>query len=296
VKSVIKNIKLSIFPRFTAAIILLFTLLIIVTQTPFIVAGGYLGGVEYTWQYYRPLIGGIQILVYIEDPTAVIRRGYCTLGYPVERGLFTRGVITAGHCSLFYYSPENITYSRIHVYQPRYSYFYPYYYIGNPSFVNLSADVMFIPYSNISPVLLFYTGWQLRQVPIADYVPWDTLKFLFESGLLREDTPIYKTGRSTGSTWGYILRFYDYITISGRDWRNQTVDFKAYYVIYSDLPSYFGDSGSPVFFFWGDDPRTASEATLIGHAVAINTANNYTYITSVSAVIYSGFRPRTINP
>jgi hypothetical protein len=261
-----------------------------VTQTPFIVAGGYLGGVEYTWQYYRPLIGGIQILVYIEDPTAVIPGGYCTLGYPVERGLFTRGIITAGHCSLFYYSPWNITYNRIHVYQPDYPY-----YIGHPSFVNLSADVMFIPYSNISPVLLFYIDWQLRQVPIADYVPWDTLRFLFKSGLLREDTPIYKTGRSTGSTWGYIYDFYDFIIAYGTDWRNQTVIYIAHYIITADYPSAKGDSGSPVFFFWGDDPRTASEATLIGHHLG-GDQNGYASIVSVSAVIESGFRPRTINP
>jgi hypothetical protein len=150
---------------------------------------------------------------------------------------------------------------------------------------------MFIPYSNIRPEVLFYIGRQLRRVPIADYVPWDTLKFLFESGLLREDTPIYKTGRSTGSTWGYIIGFYDYICPCGRDWRNQTVCFTVHYVIHSDLPANFGDSGASVFFFWGNDPCTASESTLIGHVVALGT-----YIASVSAVIYSGFRPITINP
>jgi len=284
----VKNTTPSISPRFIAAIILLFTLLIIVTQTPFTIAGGYLGGVEYTRQYYRPLTGGIQILAYIEDSTAVIPGGYCTLGYPVEDGLFIRGVITAGHCSLFYYSPGNITYNRIHVYQPEYPY-----YIGHPSFVNLSADVMFIPYSDISPVLLFYTGLQLRQVPIADYVPWDTLKFLFESGLLREDTPIYKTGRSTGSTWGYIYSFYTYGIASARDWRNQSVIYIMHYTIAADYPSAGGDSGSPVFFFWGDNPCTA-EATLIGHHYG--RASGYAWVISVSAVIESGFRPRTINP
>jgi len=40
--SVIKNTTPSISPRFITAIILLYTLLIIVTQTPFMVADGYL--------------------------------------------------------------------------------------------------------------------------------------------------------------------------------------------------------------------------------------------------------------
>jgi hypothetical protein len=71
---------------------------------------------------------------------------------------------------------------------------------------------------------------------------------------------------------------------------NVRVCFTVYYVIHSDLPADFGDSGAPVFF-WGNDPCTASESTLIGHFVALGT-----YIASVSAVIYSGFRPITINP
>jgi hypothetical protein len=45
---VIENIRLSVSPRFTAVATLLFALLIIVTQTPFIIVGGYLGGVEYS--------------------------------------------------------------------------------------------------------------------------------------------------------------------------------------------------------------------------------------------------------
>jgi hypothetical protein len=208
--------------------------------------------------------------------------------YPVEDGLFIKGVVTAGYCSLFYYSPGNITYNRIDVYQPEYPY-----YIGHPSFVNLSADVMFTPYSDISPVLLFYTGLQLRQVPIADYVPWDTLKFLFESGLLREDTPIYKTGRSTGSTWGYIYSFELYGIANGTDWRNQQVIYVVAYLIAADYPSDEGDSGSPVFFFWGDNPNTA-EATLIGHHSG--RGGGYAWVISVSADIESGFRPITINP
>ena len=152
---------------------------------------------------------------------------------------------------------------------------------------------MFTPYSDISPVLLFYTGLQLRQVPIADYVPWDTLKFLFESGLLREDTLIYKTGRSTGSTWGYIYSFELYGIANGTDWRNQQVIYVVAYLIAADYPSDEGDSGSPVFFFWGDNPNTA-EATLIGHHSG--RGGGYAWVISVSADIESGFRPITINP
>ncbi len=178
-----------------------------------LISAQYSDPVTPTRQYYRPLIGGIQI----ETPY-----GFCTLGYTARDSRGRVGVITAGHCVGYSYSAD--------VYQPNTG--SASYYIRRPDIISMFADAAFIPFSNSAPYVLdineFYGTYYASKWNVYDYVPYDDACTYFKN------VPVFKTGRTTGTTKGSIYGCYDYIHPVG-------------YVLIVTMYAAPGDSGAPVY-------------------------------------------------
>ena len=155
-------------------------LLLIASTLVILISAQYSDPAEPTRQYYRPLIGGIQIY----------SGYYCTIGYIARDASGNVGILTAGHCVDYsYYEP---------VYQPEYS---TSYYIGKPSRISVAVDAAFVPFSSSAPYILhinnFYGTYYPSKWNVYDYVPFEYVQYF-------TDVPVYKTGRTTGTTSGYI--------------------------------------------------------------------------------------------
>jgi len=122
--------------------------------------------------------------------------GTRTIGYVAKSPNGTLGVITAGHCTNFE--------TDVSVYQPSLSLFVNNY-IGNPSWVaptNSSNyyDVEFIPNSDVYPSVLYATNTDASFISVGYYFDFNEVRSLLQLGPI----PVNKTGRTTGTTGGYI--------------------------------------------------------------------------------------------
>jgi len=221
-------------------------LLLMASTIVILISAQYSDPVTPTRQYYRPLIGGIQISV---------RNYYCTIDYTARDASGKVGIITAGHCVDYSYYP---------VYQPEYS---SSYYIGKPSLISVQADAAFVPFSDSAPYILHINNFYGTYYPIKwnvyDYVPAEYVKYFVKT------VPVYKTGRTTGTTSGQI--------VDCRGW-----------AIYTDVYGAPGDSGAPLYTI---SPH-GDGALLFGHAYGIYYG--ITYFMSVSGVASAiGVKPVT---
>ncbi|MGC9104358.1 MAG: hypothetical protein ACP5JF_06175 [Candidatus Methanodesulfokora sp.] len=157
-------------------------LLLMASTLVILISAQYSDPVTPTRQYYRPLIGGIQIEISL---------GYCTIGYTARDAGGRVGIITAGHCVGYSYDEP--------VYQPVYG---SSYYIGKPSLINWVVDAAFVPFRNSAPYILhinnFYGTYYPTKWNVYDYVPAEYVKYFTY-------VCVYKTGRTTGTTSGQIV-------------------------------------------------------------------------------------------
>lgn len=240
-------------------------------------------GVEYTRLRYRPLIGGIQIWSTIRYNQSLIVYTNCTIGYTViENSTGSVGVISAGHCSEF------LTVPNVDIYQPDNSLSNNY--IGGPTFTNRSSDMLFIPYGNSVSYILYYDNYtgNAYQVSVIDIVKYNSV--YYTTNIMGGQLPIYKTGRTTGTTYGSIYYARDYCTIYG----NLTGPYNVSYCLLAYLLSMPGDSGSPLYFE-GYIEGIGDRAWLYGHVVAANWTLNppLTIAVAVDGVLGSGYTPLT---
>lgn len=147
--------------------------------------------------YYNPLIGGVQIYTVWSDGYMICSTGFPAYYYepptaPDRPGYYVFGLVTASHCGE----------KRFLVYQPDTS--SPSYYIGyiqiDPGHPRLS-DSAFIKTEDsyvsdpttVSAEVLYYND----VIPILGYVSIDALE--------PYETYLYKTGRTTGTTYGLYV-------------------------------------------------------------------------------------------
>jgi len=184
-------------------------------------------------QRYRPLIGGIQIEIVWFWWDIPISNGYCTIGYMARDGNGNIGIVTAGHCTDFG--------TGYVVYQPSYD-TEGSNRIGSPTIVDIYSDAAFIPYNNVSPSILYITryttGYRGIVIPVNAIISWDTIKFY-----VSVSSPLfYKTGRTTGTTSGYLVRVYEW-------YNNNITGFTHYRVILTSIYVDHGDSGAPLYHY-----------------------------------------------
>jgi len=237
-------------------------------------------GVEYAQMRYRPLIGGIQL--HVTDGFTLEHLGYCTLGYAVvERSTGWVGMISAGHCVDFIVGKPRALFQSIldttNIY---------YNFIGHPTWVNQSVDMLFVPFSS-NPEILYIEGGMPYRVVVHVARRWDWVDRMFQYGPL----PACKTGRTTGTTCGYILEA-----------RRDCLDGQAVYCLITNVTAWYGDSGSPLY-----DPEEGFPYTsLYGHLIArcsLQTTDEVinggppppcTIAVSVEGAIENGFDPLTV--
>jgi hypothetical protein len=231
-------------------------------------------GEQYAQQRYRPLRGGIQIEQWKWYWFIPVPYGTCTIGYVAEAPDGTLGVITAGHCTNFE--------TDVSVYQPSLSLFVNNY-IGNPSWVAPTSsdnyyDVEFIPNNDVHPSVLYATDTDASFISVGYYFDFNEVRSLLQLGPI----PVNKTGRTTGTTGGYIRRALDpyNTTLDG-------VPTSIRYALIISLYALGGDSGSPVFRY---EPRIG--AILYGHVIAVNPDLNLTLAQSVEVILQYGYVPK----
>jgi hypothetical protein len=198
---------------------------------------------------YRPLIGGIQIEIFWQ----YIGPSWCTIGYTGKDSNGRMGVITAGHCTdhSIVYQPDDLL--------PGYNY------IGTPSAINSYVDAAFIPFSNSAPYILHimcYGGTCYAS-------QWNVYKYVRWEDSIYYSSTVYKTGRTTGTTSGYIVGI-------GGD-----------YLIYTTVPIDYGDSGAPLY-------TISPGVVLFGHLTRFGYPYSASAFTSVTGVInYLNVYPAT---
>jgi hypothetical protein len=234
-------------------------------------------GEQYARQRYRPLRGGIQIEQWKWYWFIPVPYGTCTIGYVAEAPDGTLGVITAGHCTRFE--------TDVSVYQPSLSLFVNNY-IGNPSWVAPTSssnyyDVEFIPNSDVRPSVLYATNTGASFISVGYYLDFSIVRNLIE---LFGPIPVNKTGRTTGTTGGYITDALDpyNVTLNG-------VPTIIRYALITSLHALGGDSSAPVFRY---EPRIG--AVLYGHVVASNLDPNnpLAIVQSVEVILEYGYVPK----
>jgi len=186
-------------------------------------------------QKYRPLIGGIQIETGTFSWIFWNSRYYCTIGYTARDGNGNVGIVAAGHCTDFSTS--------FVVYQPNYD-FWGSNRIGSPTRIDGYSDAAFIPYSSTSPSIL-YIAYQAGvyngvSVPVNSTISWDTIIYYAKT---HTSSLFYKTGRTTGTTSGYIVDAFDqyYDPVGGIPYS------PLYGVILTNIHADHGDSGAPLY-------------------------------------------------
>ena len=242
-------------------------------------------GAEYTWNRYRPLIGGIRVttdVYFANDYGYFEARAWSTLSYPVIRNSDNQlGVIIAGHT--VYDVPGTPDYAW--VFQPNFTTLD---YINTISLanVNISGDFAFVPYQNVAPRLLYITQ-DFNPRPIQLYIN-STVRW----SDLYNGTYVYKTGENTSTTSGVIEAMLPYCahrTVGG------SIIIHSY-CIYVNIVALPGDSGAPLYEYYAG--RDGSQwVGLVGHLLGPGI-NPYTgqpniVFISVEAIYQSGYTPLT---
>jgi hypothetical protein len=208
---------------------------------------------------YDPLIGGIQIEI---ATSSNVSARICSLAFPVKIIGGTKevnGFITAGHCI-------NIAKGENYVHQPIIGQFwYTFIGMGTRSTYpygggNSDADAALIrleicerfgcfPTRGIAPYI-FENGTRYRYNEYPDYDNKVVITAYVEPTIQHIGSPVYKSGRTTGLTYGFIEKIDDRADLGNgiiiqpvlrinRCWRGE-----CYYGNFLD----FGDSGGPVYF------------------------------------------------
>jgi hypothetical protein len=250
-------------------------------------------GAKYTWNRYRPLIGGIRVttVVYFYNDYGYFEStAWSTLSYPVIRNSDNQvGVIIAGHA--IYEVPGTPDYAW--VFQPNftawdYSAILNYINITTLANVNVSGDFAFVPYQNVAPKLLYITQ-DFNPRPIQLYinstVRWSDLY----AGMY-----VYKTGENTSTTSGVIVDIQPSCPLIDLN----TGSLYIYnYCILANIVVSSGDSGAPLYeFYTGRDG--SRWVGLVGHLhgveIDIRTGQpSYAIFISVEALYQSGYTPLT---
>lgn len=252
--------------RLSIAIALIITIATLVIMS---IAYAIRNGVQYTQQYYRPIIGGIQIQ--LVSPQFL---GTCSIGYVVRDPNGNLGFITAGHCSNF---ARNWS-----VYQPAAT--NNTYYVDTVTWVapQPGYDVEFIQYSNVDAKVLYATNSTARYLYVLGGLAYySEIDRQVKSG---ERIPVNKTGRSTGTTGGVIYHAERSCSYG--------FGYYIYYCLYTTLYSEPGDSGSPVFktVYWYNT-NIPFAAYIVGHAVAsnCNPQDPLTIVEAIDAITNFGY-------
>jgi hypothetical protein len=237
-------------------------------------------GVRYTRQYYRPIIGGIQIQ--LVNP---IFRSNCSIGYIVRDPNGNLGFITAGHCSLFE--------TGWRVYQPDVT--RDTYYVGTVTWVapqyfdwqRPAYDWEFIAYSNVDVKVLYALNYTYFMIDIGGYSRYADIRRAINAGNV---IPVNKTGRTTGTTGGVIRDTWDSCAYSCWVYGPRICWIR--YCLITSLYAEPGDSGAPafvpIFLYYYFIPYV----TLVGHVVASNRdpQNPITIVQATDAITDFGYR------
>jgi len=250
-------------------------------------------GAEYTWNRYRPLIGGIRVttdVYFANDYGYFESRAWSTLSYPVIRNSDNQlGVIIAGHA--VYGVPGTPYY--VWVFQPNFTtldYFAVLNYINTITLANLnvSGDFAFVPYQNVAPQLLYITQ-DFNPRPIQLYIN-STVRW----SDLYSGTYVYKTGENTSTTSGRIVDIQPSCPLI--DLNTGSV-YIYYYCILADIVTLPGDSGAPLYEYYAG--RDGSQwVGLVGHLHGVEIDRqtgqpSYAIFISVEALYQSGYTPLT---
>lgn len=226
---------------------------IIAALTAFVAAQYY---IYPTREYMRPLVGGLQV--------QANSFGYCTLSYIVTKDNIY-GAVFPAHCI-------NFTKACFVVYQPNNT--RSEYRIGVTDLSDDRADAAFIRLDSgvgFWPAVINITG--PRSYQLVDTVGDED----FQSAT--PGTPVCKTGRTTGTTCGKVVRQYSTVIIGGKT---------IYYVVETDASGFFGDSGSPFYSRYFTRTREGLPATFIyGHLSGVSNCGqglcSRTYFVSTTA-------------
>ncbi|MEM0311514.1 MAG: hypothetical protein QXF10_08740 [Ignisphaera sp.] len=226
-----------------------------------------------TRQKYRPLIGGIQIGVVKWSWFIPIYKGYCTIGYSAMDRNGLLGVVTAGHCSNWDLP--------VSVYQPDL-----WEHIGGFSYVNKTCDLGFIPYSNSAAKILYIDIYNNSHIfDVNNIISWEYIDVW--------KNEIYnKTGRSTGTTDGYLVAA---SSDPGYDIICDSLGLK--YCLFLTYYSEPGDSGAPVYELYPLPAKMEIRKLLLGHHWGRVTIDYGSYCIdlavaiSVKGAIEAGFIP-----
>jgi hypothetical protein len=239
-------------------------------------------GAEYTWNRYRPLIGGIRVttdVYFYNDYGYFEARAWSTLSYPVIRNSDNQvGVIIAGHA--VYGVPGTPDYAR--VFQPNFTNLD---YINTITLanVNVSGDFAFVPYQNVAPQLLYITQ---------DFNPRPIQLYINSTGRwsdLYNGMYVYKTGENTSTTSGRIVDIQPSCPLI--DLNTGSV-YVYYYCILADIVTLPGDSGAPLYEYYAG--RDGSQwVGLVGHLLGRTLDTNLAIFISVEALYQSGYTPLT---
>lgn len=236
------------------------------------------------WQRkYRPLIGGIQIQRSEPESLIIASLGFTAYTTYVEHGIrwYMYGFVTASHFADFGDS----------VYQPTVSYNN---YVGfvaidppfprktDSCFVWTETATRVLPRS-VAPKVLVGPGW-IEEVN--GYTPMNKM---------RRGTLVYKVGKTTGRTWGYI-RWFSYELQRPITWpRHPDITFTHY--VLATYRSGPGDSGGTVFRLYRVKPDYPCYLYLYGIHVGVMFLNNtlYRIFCPVDAIIDDlGVYPLTV--
>jgi len=240
----------------------------------------------YARDIYRPLIGGVQvkILVYGSDTEVDWIR---TLGYLARDSNDRLGFAIVAHC--MWVPEENIWSNNASFYQPVYS---EDNFIGNNPILIGPKELAFIPLANDVPsepyiLNISDTTYKANKLPVTGYFDLDEI-----DEAKRGQWKVYKTGRTTGTTSGFILEVY-------RTDRTFTIDFNGVLVnitarwIETSAKMEKGDSGSPLYyigFTYDENGNKIYEAKLIGILSAFTETKSFA-IPVVDFIDYLNIRP-----
>jgi hypothetical protein len=165
--------------------------------------------------YYRPIIGGMQVQAVKSDSTYV-----ATIGFAVEKSDGTKGYVVAKHFG---------SSVGLQMWQPTHA-------TGNEAgevseLGGHHADASFVPYDDVEATIHLGNSYTK---PVKGYT--DPVV----------DWKVYKSGRTTGITGGYVEGIHEVVTQSGYTYYDQA---KA---TYADAG---GDSGAPVYYLDGSDRK-----------------------------------------
>lgn len=166
--------------------------------------------------------------------------GSCSIGYAATDSSGHVGYVTAGHC---FDGTTGGGYWWWNVYQPNYR---GSNYVGTPTIVEGDGDYVdtgFTVWNEVSPEVLTLnpdTG-EVEPLLVYGYIRWSTLVYWNSTGYW---VTLYKTGRTTGVTYGTFEKVRTSFTIP--DGSGRTLNY-AVFASFDVLP---GDSGGPIYIYY----------------------------------------------